>query len=232
MILLKKNIIYALASLAKKLGRLIIKLYGTIIGIKYSQPNYLFKGDFNNESIIIDAGCGFDADFSVEMIKKYGLKSIGIDPTKRHAESLSQISKSYGNHFVHKQIAISSKDGKINFNESEDNVSGSILTQHNNILKDSVKNYDVESVTLRRLPKYLKLEEIEYIKLDLEGAEYELIKNLNQDDVSNYKQIFIEFHHHCTNYTKADTLMCAKKIANFGFNMFSLDNHNFLFYRK
>ncbi len=203
------------------------------LGIKFVRPNYLFKDVFDNNSVIVDVGCGSDADFSIYMIEKYNLKSIAIDPTIKHKDSLAKISKNNNGLFRHILAAISSKDGEINFNESIENMSGSLLKSHRNIKNGTSKQYPVKSISLKMLPSVLSLDKIKYIKLDLEGAEYDLIKNLKKEDVEKYNQIFIEFHHHCLpQYSKKDTFTCVQNIISLDFNSFTLDNHNFLFYRS
>lgn len=214
------------------------KIRGQIGGVKIVRPNsklpnyYMFKPRFSTTSTIVDVGCGFDADFSVYMMDKYGLRAIGIDPTLKHKGSLDSLSKKTNSRFLHKLWAISANDGKIVFNESVDNVSGSILENHQNIKSGAIKKYEVESISLENLPRCLKLEKIEYIKLDIEGAEYDLIDKLKKGDLDKYNQIFIEFHHHALpQYSQKDTLDRVKKIESLGFKSFSVDNHDFLFYR-
>lgn len=213
-------------------------MIGKIKDIKVIIPNpkipnyYLFKNKLNVDSVIIDVGCGFDADFSVYMINKYGLKAIGIDPTLKHRGSLANLSDKMRGRFSHKLLAISAVDGKIIFNESKNNVSGSILKDHKNIKNNDIKTYEVESVSLCKLPDYLHLPKIQYIKLDIEGAEYDLIERSKKEDLEKYEQIFIEFHHHAIpQYSKQNTLDSADKMKKLGFKSFSIDNHNFLFYR-
>ncbi len=221
----------ALALFLKKIMLTIRKMQARALDIHFAEPNYLFKGGFTEYSTMIDAGCGFDADFSMEMIRKYNLHAIGIDPTRKHQNSLADLSRKTGGKFTHRLIAISKDDDFITFNETQDNVSGSLLTSHNNIRKDAVQTYQVQSVSLARLPAFLGLLSIEYIKLDLEGAEYELIAKLRKEDLLSYQQIFIEFHHHCTPYSQRDTFDRVEKIKSFGFTAFTLDRHNYLFYR-
>ena len=165
-------------TLAKKIKKGFYIAIEEIRGIHYAPPNYIFKGNFQKSSVIVDVGCGFDADFSMYMINKYGLRAIGIDPTLRHKDSLSVLSEKMNGRFSHELLAVSTVDGKILFNESEDNVSGSILSEHKNVSRDKIKKYEVESISLSKLPEHLGLSKIEYIKLDLEGAEYEIIKNI------------------------------------------------------
>ena len=219
----------------KKMAR---KLLGKIRGIKIVTPNpklpnyYMFKPRFSAASTIVDVGCGYDADFSICMIKMFGLKAIGIDPTLKHQGGLSVLSKKMEGRFTHRPWAISEKNGKIVFNESVDNVSGSILENHQNLKSGAIKKYEVESISLKNLPRRLELEKIEYIKLDIEGAEYGLIDKLEKGDLAQYEQVFIEFHHHCLpHYSKTDTLQKVKKMESCGFKSFTIDNHDFLFYK-
>lgn len=204
---------------------------GKLLGINFAMPNYIFKDTFTKYSTVVDVGCGNDADFSVYMINKYGLTAIGVDPTKRHQKDLKLIADQMGGRFKHEAIAVSSRNGKIYFNESVDNISGSILKGHTNVMQDKIRRYQVKTISLKNLPKYLNLKRIEFIKLDLEGAEYELISKINKSDLRHYQQIFIEFHDHCVpQYTVKDTLKCVNKMESLGFNSFTLDNHNYLFY--
>lgn len=226
------NIKNKISAFNKKLKKGFHIAIGRMRNIRYVPPNYIFRGNFQNSSVIVDVGCGFDADFSESMINKYGLKAFGIDPTLKHKESLDILSKKMNGRFSHRLIAVSSVDGKIIFNESENNVSGSILKDHKNVKNDKIKKYEVDSVSLSKLPEHLDLPKIEYIKLDLEGAEYELINNLKKSDLEKYEQIFVEFHHHCVpGYTPKKTLECVRKVASYGFKYYTLDNHNFLFYK-
>lgn len=230
----KVFILNIIPNISQSMRRMVGRMMG--INIVFPDPKlpnyYMFISKFGPSSTIIDVGCGFDADFSMYMIRRYGLGSIGIDPTLKHEQSLRLLSERTEGKFVHKLWAISNTDGKITFNESKDSVSGSILDQHKNIQEGAYAKYDVESVSLRNLPDRLGLAKIVYIKLDIEGAEYDLIDTLNKEDLDKYDQIFIEFHHHALpQYSPKDTLARACKIRSFGFKSFSFNDHDFLFYR-
>lgn len=206
-------------------------LIGAVKNIHYIPRNYLFKGKFNSQDTIVDVGCGFEAEFSMHMIKRFGLKSIGIDPTKKHFDSLKKLEENTGGKFKHYDLAISVHTGEILFNESESNESGSILSEHKNVRKDKIKTYSVKTFSLADLPTYLGMDKIKYLKLDVEGAEYEIIKNIRKEDLDKYNQIFIEFHHHCTDHSIKDTLDSVQKMVELGFKKFTLNNHDYLFYK-
>lgn len=200
-------------------------------GISFFDPNYVFLDRFEESSTVIDVGCGSEAEFSLFMIHKYGLNAYGVDPTRKHAPSLKKLEEQTGGKFQHLPLAVSVENGSIMFHESSDNESGSLLLEHINIQNDETRSYEVESVSPKELLSRLGLSRVEFIKLDLEGAEYELLQGLKKEDLEPFRQIFIEFHHHCTGYTEKDTRKRVKQLAHMGFKVFSLDLHNYLFYK-
>jgi FkbM family methyltransferase len=177
-------------------------------------------------------GCGFEADFSVAMIEKYNLKSFGIDPTKKHQEKLKIIEEKYQDRFKHLVVAISSIQGKITFRESEEHESGSMLSDHVNILNDTVREYEVDSITLRQIPEKVGVTKIDILKLDIEGIEYEIFSEINGEDLSAFDQLFIEFHHRSIKrYSRKDTRNIIYRLKSFGLKAITLDSDNYLFYR-
>lgn len=205
---------------------------GKLLGIKFLPPNYLFFGKFNENSVIIDVGCGFLAEFSCSLIKEYNLMAYGVDPTLKHKPLLAEIEANNNGKFIHVPVAIAKQNGKLNFHETLDHESGSILDNHKNILNDSIRTYEVESMNLLTLLDHLHLSEVDLLKLDLEGAEFELLTNITENDLKPFKQIFIEFHHLAVQgYSKNDTARIVKRIKTLGFKSFSLDKVNYLFYK-
>jgi FkbM family methyltransferase len=183
-------------------------------------------------STIVDVGCGFEADFSVAMITRYNLLAYGIDPTKKHQEKLHQIENTHKGKFNHLQYAISTIKGKTTFRESAEHESGSMLTDHVNILHDTIIEYEVESITLKDIPSIVGSNTIEILKLDIEGIEYELLGEINTDDLSAFQQLFVEFHHRSIQrFSRKDTKNIVRKLRNSGFKSLTLDGDNYLFYR-
>lgn len=202
------------------------------LNIAYVKPNYIYLDKFDNLSVIIDVGCGYDADFSLHMISKYGLRVFGVDPTLKHRESLHALKKRTQGRFEHLNLAVTSVDGKITFYESLDNVSGSIISDHTNVVTNRIRSYEVESVTLRGLLNRIESTTVDFPKLDLEGAEYELLGKATESDLRAFKQIFVEFHHYCIErYSVRDTKSIVQSVCKKGFRSFTLDDYSYLFYR-
>jgi FkbM family methyltransferase len=201
-------------------------------GLVYVPPNFLYRPDLSPQSVVIDGGCSYEADFSVSLMRRHGVRAFGVDPTRKHGEALRRLESEHPGRFVHVPCAIAAADGVLTFHESRVNESGSLLNDHVNVLQDETTSYDVEAVTLRSLLARLGVETVDILKLDLEGAEYELFSGMTSNDLQPFKQVFVEFHHHAvSHFGDADTRRIVALISGFGFHAFSLDDHNYLFCR-
>lgn len=201
------------------------------LGIQFFPPNYIFFDNFDESSIIVDVGCGHKAEFSRFMIKKHNLYAVGVDPTRKHASRLKMLEESMNGRFQHLAIAVTQENGFVTFHESNNNESGSILPEHTNMRNDEIIQYKVESLSLCELAKRIGTTPIDFLKLDIEGAEYDLLAEINTDDINLFNQIFIEFHHHCTQHSVQDTELIVQHICTKGFKTFTLDHHQYLFYK-
>jgi FkbM family methyltransferase len=203
-------------------------------GFRFVAPNFIYlPHNLSSNSVVIDAGCSYQADFSLYMINAFGVKSYAVDPTRKHGDSLRKLEEQYKNRLSYLPLAISAKDSTLTFHESKTNESGSILERHLNIQRDETVSYTVESLSIKSLLNRIHAKEIEILKLDLEGAEYELLSQVQIDELCPIKQMFVEFHHHAVDlFSEKDTLNLVEKIKKFGFKSISLDDHNYLFYRQ
>jgi len=200
--------------------------------INFFKPNYLYLNKLTRDSRIIDVGCGRDAEMSRYFIDKFGLNAVVVDPTRKHQHSLAAIKSIYGDKFNILNYALSSTDGQITFNESITNESGSIMAEHINVRDGGTISYEVQTISLKSLAEELGNSKIDFIKIDIEGAEFDLIENLTASDLSAYDQIFIEFHHRTVRkYTRRHKLEAVNKLKEFGYKVFTLDDINYLFYR-
>ena len=204
------------------------------LGLRYFPPNYIFRPAFNSESIVIDCGCGYEAELSQHLIGRFGLRAFGVDPTQKHGPVLNALSQRLDGRFVHLPLAVGALDGMMRFSESVNNESGSLLGDHVNVLdRAETRSYDVQVVSLRSLVQQVKSSQVDLLKLDLEGAEYELLGGVSYDDVAPFAQIFVEFHHHAVQrYSPSDTAKIVERVRGLGFSSYSIDDHNFLFWQR
>lgn len=201
-------------------------------GLVSVEPNFIYRPSLSSESVVVDGGCSYEADFSVHLMRRHGVRAFGVDPTRKHRAALQALEQQYAGRFTHVPCAIAGSDGVLTFHESRTNESGSLLDDHVNVTHDPIATYEVEALTLGSLLTRLGVGRVDILKLDLEGAEYALFDGMTSEQLQPFDQLFVEFHHHAvTHFTQADTRRIVASISGFGFQAFSLDDHNYLFYR-
>jgi len=167
-------------------------------------------------STILSAGVGEDISFDVSLIQEKGCNVIGVDPTpKSHRFIESQTTLT---NFTLIKKALTSKDNDVVSlykNKNDNHVSESILNSHDSVLP--FDSYYSSTVTLCTL--FDTYDNISVVKMDIEGAEYDVIKDL-QSIPPSIKQFCVEFHHFCTDKTIEDTKKMIELLAKLGFNYF------------
>lgn len=187
-------------------------------GSKYGSWSFLNSKNLYN-STIISCGVGEDISFDIEMMNKFNLSVIFIDPTPRAIEYYDQIvdnigknkTKNYSNdgnqpietydlsniklekmQLIKKAIWSENLDNKIFYSpKNKNNVSYSFSDFSNNYKKET-SHINVMTITYRKLIHDLNIKSLPLIKLDIEGSETEVI----QDLLNNYilpDQILVEF---------------------------------------
>jgi FkbM family methyltransferase len=202
------------------------------LGIVEAAENCLYLNRFSTISNVVDVGCADDANLSLHVIEQHGVRSFGVDPTRKHKPALDRHVAQQGGRFVHVPVAVSDVSGVLTFHESVHNASGSLESDHHNVRDADTRSYEVTAVTLDGLLETIKLGSADYLKLDLEGVEYRVLEAASRETLDKFGQIFVEFHHHCMpQYSQASTRAIARKMESYGFSSFSYDDHNYLFYR-
>jgi hypothetical protein len=109
-------------------------------------------------------------------------------------------------------------------------VSGSLLASHE-YAGGPVR--EVRTTSLRELLDESRRQECDVLKLDVEGAEYEVLPALcASGDVRRARQLLVEFHHHCTDRTLHDTQACVERVKQSGFDLLHTEDRNCVFLRK
>jgi FkbM family methyltransferase len=203
------------------------------LGLTRIEPGYYVRDKIHAASTIIDCRTGPNADFSQSLIAKYGVTCHGFEPTRKHHSELESIvKKSHGRFFYH-PYALAAAKGWRTFFESKENISGSLFPDHINVQNDTVSSYEVESLSLENIFTYLDVPQVDVFKLDIEGAEYEVLRAVPPHVLGRINQLIVEFHDYCVPaFRKQDTLELVRKLKQSGFRSFTHDGKVYLFYRK
>jgi len=151
--------------------------------------NYLVP-DYVGGKVAIDLGsnlCLFEEKYHDRFDEIYFFEASYKNYTRG---TLNLMNKSIKN-CVGFNLAASGKSGKIVkifSSKSGDSGSGSIVKVDSNNLKDY---HNILTISFKDILKLINKEFINYLKVDIEGAEYELLKNA---DLSKVEFIAIEIH--------------------------------------
>lgn len=79
--------------------------------------------------------------------------------------------------------------GQVNFNLSEDNKAG-----HSLLTSNSLNKHKIEVKKLENVFKELDISKVNLLKIDIEGAEYEIFESLNSYEANVIEKIVGEYH--------------------------------------
>src|SRR5439155_25334730 len=118
------------------------------------------------------------------------------------------------------------------FLESEANESGSLYTDHANIRRDPVVQYEGEVMTVRQVLGQARDRRVDLLKLDVEGAESGMLDATPDDVIEAIPQIVIEFHHKVVDrWHHRDTKRRVRGLRAWGDLVHSRYLSNYLFFR-
>ena len=199
------------------------KLYGGDHGwvVDYSR--------LNSESIVYSVGVGSNIDFDLALIDEIGLDVYAFDPTPRSIEWVKK--QSLPEMFKFLPIGLGSSDGEMEFFPPSRESS----THFSPVDRYSDKNVQTVKApvkTLKSICKELNHTVIDLLKMDIEGAEYEVIDTLQQQNIV-INQILIEFHHMYKGISLEDTLKAIDKLRELDFELFNISQRTYEFsFRK
>lgn len=190
----------------------------------------------NKKPLLIDCGLGKDISFPIEFLKKYNGYVVGIDPDPK---SISYCEKILPKNMEIRSKAFWKKSGElIKFHLARPNEelpkgadgSGSILSSHDYV--DGGIEIEVHTICLSEILNSLNRSACNILKLDIEGAEYEVISDLiSSGQVNIVDQLLIEFHHGVTHFNINDTNEILKKLESAGFKLIHVESRNYIFRR-
>ena len=206
------------------------------LGTKYGGW-WVFAPAVGKHPLLIDAGLGRDISFPAAFLNRFGGRVIGVDPNPA-AVSYAEANCPKGMQ-IHSKAFWTQAGESMTFHmprpleqlpRGADGVSGSLLASHS---YTGGSRLAVPTTSLRELLDLADRHECDVLKLDIEGAEYEVLAALcAASDIRRAKQVLIEFHHHCTDHSLQDTLDLAASVQASGFHLAYVEDRNYIFVRR
>lgn len=181
---------------------------------------FLAENSINSNSIVYSFGIGKDISFDSDLIKDASCKIYAFDPTPSSLDWLK--SQNLPFEFNYFDFGISNLSGWVNFYlpVNSNFVSGSLS------LHDSVDNQSRISVRMRtfaEIAKEFKHEKIDLVKMDIEGAEYDVIESILDSEIE-VKQILVEIHDRFYTDGRTRSIKMINKLNEKGFKIFAVSD--------
>jgi len=170
----------------------------------------VYNNDFvcvAENDIVFDIGFNYGF-FTLNALQYKPKKVIGFEPNPKLVKLFNQLEIS--NVELH-QAAVSDSIGKTTFYENHFTAKSSI---HNDVNSDTYSNsYDVNICSFNDMAEQYDV--IDYLKVDCEGAEYEIFESIPKEFLTNrIRKIALEFHH---NINDIKVVKLIDKIKECGF---------------
>jgi FkbM family methyltransferase len=173
--------------------------------------------DMKPDSIVYCFGVGQDISFDLALIQRFGLNVYAFDPSPSAIEWARKQITPERFHFY--PFGLGGKNGKVEFGfTGTPNASSATLL---NTLSDKDERFIAEIKTLRTIMLELGHSRIDLLKMDIEGAEYEVIEDILKEKI-HIQQLLIEFHHRFRNVGIKRTRTTVKALKSAGYRIFHI----------
>jgi FkbM family methyltransferase len=162
---------------------------------------------------VIDLGACL-GEFTNELENYYPIKkAILVEPNITNYDKI-QPRQSY---ILLNKIASSTAGQVVTFVEDVDSpYNGSVVFNYFN----NSKEYALETVSLESLIELMNSDDdIDILKIDIEGAEYDILLNASDNALLKFKQITVEFHDFVDGRFKSDNKAVETRLLSLGFSI-------------
>lgn len=186
---------------------------------------HTFAGNWlNSRSVVLDCGMNL-GKFARRISARYGCRVIGIEANPALVRQNVAAGLECHNY------ALSGHNGSVKFRVNESHPMNSAIVGSDAVGDDVI---EVQSIRLEDFIRAQGIEQIDVMKLDIEGAEIDVIKDTPAEIVQDIPQICAEYHVFLDRTQKAAAEECTSKLRNMGFTDFdfSMNLGNVLFLNR
>ena len=146
--------------------------------------------DMAQDSVVYSVGIGTEITFDLSLIEKYGVTIHAFDPTPASLAYLK--TRLLPSRYKWYPFGVAGRDGLVTFfpPPNREHVSHTVLNRP----ATSDRAIKVEVRRLSTIMRDLGHQRIDVLKMDIEGAEYEVLQDILNDGLE-VRQILVEFHH-------------------------------------
>ncbi len=142
----------------------------------------------NAKSLIIDIGAHIGCFSIYTATLNPDVKILAFEPDENNYKLLKEnLLLNHSKNVQPKNLAVAGKEEVRTLNISGDSHNHSFYNTENKVSEKKIQTTTIQKI-LRNHPK------VDLIKIDCEGAEFEILRNLTEEEFSKTESIYIEFH--------------------------------------
>ncbi|MBU4199181.1 MAG: FkbM family methyltransferase [Verrucomicrobia bacterium] len=172
----------------------------------------------NAQSIVYSVGIGADISFDLALISRFQAVVHAFDPTPRARDWIR--TQTVSSRFVYHDYGIAAYDGMLAFHAPK-NPGSAHFSPVPRYRGAPLCQVAAPVKTLKTIMAMLGHARLDVLKLDIEGGEYDVIKNILADRLS-IRQLLIEFHHNYRTIRFNQTLEALRQLREAGFRIFRI----------
>jgi FkbM family methyltransferase len=167
-------------------------------------------------SIVYSVGIGRDISFDLGVIEAYGLSVYAFDPTPASIAWLK--GQELPGKFRWQELGLAGRDGvAVLFPpENPEYISHTMMAQS----ARAGQGFPVQIRRLSTIMSDLRHAELDVLKMDIEGSEYEVLDDILASGV-HVRQILVEFHHRFAGIGIEQTRRAVGRLNDAGYRIFS-----------
>ncbi len=189
--------------------------------VRQSDSWKYIPGLLGEDSIVYSLGVGDLIDFDLDLINDHGVTVHAFDPTPFAADWVA--GQSLPERFVFHPWAASGTDGTLRLfrRVSTRGKRSEVMWTADDSAGDAADFIDAPAYTVQTIMQKLGHTHVDLLKMDVEGAEYEILAGLDGAG-SLPKQLLVEYHHRFPGIGKQRTADSIAALRGLGYRVFGI----------